>query len=86
MIRYFTILILLFFTLASPCQKMMQVDTPTQKGQLLKKKKIKVGVWLFYEDGRLVLEYDYDINRVIFQRSTDHIFTGKVITGTLSLN
>lgn len=34
-------------------------------------KKQKVGVWKFYEDGKLVLEYDYDVDRVIFQQSIE---------------
>ncbi len=52
-------------------QKLLRVNTPTQKGQLTKKKKERVGVWRFYENGRLVLEYDYDVDRVIFQQTTD---------------
>lgn len=42
---------------------------PDQKGQTIKKK--KVGVWKFYEEGKLVLEFDYDTGRVIFQQSIE---------------
>ncbi len=50
-------------------QKRKEVDLPDQKGTLLKKQ--KVGIWKFFEKGKLVLEYDYDSDRVIFQQSIE---------------
>lgn len=52
-------------------QKIVSVNSKDQKGQMIKKGKEKIGVWQFYEDGKLVLEYDYDVDRVIFQQSTE---------------
>ncbi len=62
---------LLFSFYFSEGQKVVEIDSPTQKGQMLKKKKEKFGVWTYYENGRLVLEYDHSKNMVIFQQSTE---------------
>ena len=50
-------------------QKRKLVDLPDQKGTLLNKE--KADVWKFYENGQLVLEYNYDTDRVIFQQSIE---------------
>lgn len=67
--KYLIIAICLFCTVASSAQRRKAIDLPEQKGVLQKKQ--KVGVWKFYENGKLVLEYDYDEDRVIFQQSIE---------------
>ena len=65
--KSFIIIICLLGMLSSHAQKRKVIDLPDQKGTVLKKE--KVGIWKFYENGKLVLEYDYDADRVIFQQS-----------------
>ncbi len=70
-LKYLFFLIAVLIYSGSEAQKLVEITTPTQRGKITKKKKQRVGVWEFYENGRLVLEYDYDVERVIFQRTTE---------------
>lgn len=67
--KTFLIAICLLSAFSAYAQKKKVIDLPDQKGTLVKKN--KVGIWKFYEQGKLVLEYDYDADRVIFQQSIE---------------
>ena len=59
----------LFIAFGAEAQRRKTVDLPDQKGEMVRKK--RVGPWKFFENGKLVLEYDYDVDRVIFQQSIE---------------
>ena len=69
--RFWTLIVLLTGFHLAESQKVLTVDTQTEKGQMLRKKKQKFGTWTYYENGRLVLEYDHNKNMVVFQQSTE---------------